>query len=107
MNLPKSATKFIWHFIKLQPLAFLVIFATALVWSLNEMFFPYFLKLFVNALSVYKGPKSEVYHTISWPLIAFVLFWIAMEASMRTQWITILYTFPKLRANIRLNVYNY
>src|SRR5687768_11740743 len=105
MQLPKSLPKFLWHFMKQQPIGFAIIFITAMVWSINETFFPYFLKLIINAISNYKGNPHLVFSVLIGPITALVCIWVIMETAMRTQGITVMRTFPAFRANIRMAVF--
>ena len=105
--LPKRLFAFLWHFIKMQPIAFIVIFLTAMVWSVNEVFFPYFLKLIVNSIQNYHGQRQLIFHHLLLPLLALVVIWLVMEISMRVQGIILIYTFPRFRSNIRTTVFHY
>ena len=107
MKIPNRVVPFIWHFVKRQPIAFLFGLATALVWSLNEVFFPYFMKLIINTLANFKGEPTEVYAALLIPIIALVFCWVLMDVSMRAQGIVLLYAFPRFRANIRETAFNY
>jgi ATP-binding cassette subfamily B protein len=105
--LPKKLFAFLWHFIKMQPVAFIIIFVTAIVWSVNEVFFPYFLKLIVNTLQDYHGDPHLIFHHLLIPIAALMVIWLVMELSMRIQGIILIYTFPRFRSNIRAAVFNY
>jgi ATP-binding cassette subfamily B protein len=107
MNIPKTLPAFLWHFIKQQRISFVIIFVTALVWSTNEVLFPYFLKVIINSVSNFKGDRTHIYSVLAFPLIALVAIWLIMEISMRAQGWIILKTFPRFRANIRAEVYAY
>ena len=107
MSIPKSVSGFLWHFMKIQPIAFSVMVLGAIIWSVNETFFPYFIKLIVNAITNYKGEPSQIYQVLFWPVLALVSVWIAMEIALRTQGIVMVTAFPRFRANIRKTVYDY
>lgn len=107
MNLPKSAFLFIVYFIKRQWLSFSLIFAVGAIWSINEVFFPYFLKLIVNEVQYFHGPPDKIYASVSGVLALLVLFWVVTELCLRVQGIVQIYTFPKFRANIRRTVFDY
>jgi ATP-binding cassette subfamily B protein len=107
MTIPKTLSAFLWHFIKRQPIAFFIVFFTAMIWSMNEVFFPYFLKLIVNTIHDFKGVPHAIYLALAFPIIALVSLWLLMEIAMRTQAITLIYTFPRFRAHIRAAVYDY
>lgn len=106
-QLPSTIVAFFWRFIKRQPVGFFLLFFTALVWSVNETFFPYFLKLIVNTLHDFKGSQQQIFSALKLPLIALIALWIIMESAMRVQGLLIVRIFPKLRAQIRMDVYDY
>ncbi len=107
MSLPKNIASFIWYFIKKQPLGFFIVIATGVIWSINEMFFPYFIKWVINTIANYHGIPKLIYHVLWQPLLLFGALWVVMELSMRTQGMTLIYLFPKFRANIRETVFDY
>jgi ATP-binding cassette subfamily B protein len=107
MLLPKKMMPFIWYFIKKQPIAFSIVLASGLVWSLNEMLFPYFLKWIIDLVSAFQGERQFIYSILFYPLSLLAILWLLMEFSMRIQGITLVYLFPRFRANIREEVFNY
>lgn len=106
-HLPKSLFAFLWHFVKKQPLAFAFVILTAMIWSVNEIIFPYFIKLIVNTIHDFKGDRHAIYSALAFPLIALVISWLMNEIAMRSQGIVLISTFPHFRANIRETVFNY
>ncbi len=98
---------FIWHFIKKQPIAFAVVLAAGIIWSLNEMLFPYFLKWIINTVSNYHGNPQLIVNALKYPLILLAFFWLCMEIAMRTQGVVLIYLFPRFRCNIRETVFDY
>jgi len=107
MNLPKTAIHFLNYFIKRQWLAFSIIFFAAISWSVNDVLFPYFIKLIVNTLNDYHGLTQGVYAALASPVILLLVFWLNTEFWLRMQGIAMIYAFPTFRANIREQVYNY
>ncbi len=107
MKIPNRVVPFIWHFVKRQPAAFTFSLITAFIWSLNEVFFPYFIKLIINTLANFQGDPEQVYAVLLIPIIALVACWILMDISMRTQGMILIYAFPRFRANIRETAFNY
>lgn len=107
MNLPKSAYPFILHFIKRQRLGFWLIIAIAVIWAINDAFFPYFLKLIVNAVQNYQGAPEHIYSAVGGVLALLITFWVVTELALRVQGIVQIYTFPVFRANIRRTVFDY
>jgi ATP-binding cassette, subfamily B, bacterial len=107
MKLPKSLFGFIWFFIRQQPIAFTFIMLTSWIWAINESLFPYFIKSFVNTINGYRGDPLQVWAVLKIPLLAMIALWLIMELSMRTQGLTIMRVFPRLRSQIRETVFNY
>ncbi len=107
MNLPKTALAFLYYFLKRQPFGFFIIFFAAISWSVNDIFFPYFIKLIVNTLHDYRGYTVNVYHALMKPIALLMFFWINTEFWLRMQGIAMIYALPTFRANIREKVYNY
>lgn len=107
MSLPKKVMAFIWHFIKKQPLGFAVVLICGMIWSINEMFFPYFIKWIINDINTYHGNPQLIYHVLYLPLILLASLWIVMEIAMRSQGILLIYLFPHFKANIRAKVFDY
>jgi ATP-binding cassette subfamily B protein len=106
-RLPKTLSAFLWHFVKQQPIAFAFVMFTAMIWSVNEIIFPYFIKLIVNTIHDFKGDRHAIYAALALPLIALVISWLVNEIAMRSQGIVLITTFPRFRANIRATVFNY
>lgn len=107
MLLPTKIVPFIWHFIKKQSVPFIIVISASIVWSLNEMLFPYFLKWIINAISHANGSPQSIYKAVLTPLCLLGLMWLLMEISMRIQGIILIYLHPKFRANIREAVFDY
>lgn len=107
MKLPKTAMSFLRYFIKRQPWGFFIIFLAALSWSVNDLFFPFFIKMIVNILETYHGAVAHIYSALAKPIILIAVFWLVTEFWLRMQGIAMIYTLPRFRANIRSKVYNY
>ncbi len=108
MLLPSSsALSFLWFFVRRQWLGFLILMLASVLWALSDALFPYFIKLIVNALQSYPGPREQVLSTIGGTLILLVSFWLLSELVNRSQGILAIYVFPRFRANIRGSVFNY
>ncbi len=107
MSLPKKMVPFIWHFIKKQPIPFAIVLIAGIIWSLNEMLFPYFLKWIINSISNFHGQADQISSILFKPLSLFFSMWLLMEFSMRTQGIILIYLFPTFKANIREAVFDY
>lgn len=106
-SIPNKMLPFLWHFLKKQRFTFITALVTSLVWSLNEVFFPYFIKLIVNTIANLQNEPHQVYHALAMPLIALLSCWLLKEISMRTQGLILAYGFPRFRANIQEAAFNY
>jgi ATP-binding cassette subfamily B protein len=107
MNLPKTVLPFLNYFLKRQFFAFAIIFFAAISWSVNDIFFPFFIKLIVNTLHNYHGELNNVYYALAKPIALLIIFWLNTEFWLRMQGIVMIYTLPQFRANIREQVFNY
>lgn len=107
MSLPKTTFSFLKYFIKRQAWGFAIIFFAAISWSINDLFFPYFIKLIVNILQDYRGVMSDVYSALAKPVGGLLILWIVTEFWLRMQGIAMIYTLPRFRANIREKIYDY
>src|SRR5262249_12030674 len=95
------------YFIKRQLPGFLGITLIAVIWAVNDAFFPYFLKLIVNAVQHFQGDPSAIYSAVGGFLALLMAFWIVSEICLRVHGIIQIYTFPHFRANIRKAVFDY
>src|SRR3989338_10951300 len=107
MRFPTTPFAFLFYFARKQWFKFSILIFTAMIWSLNDTFFPYFIKRIVNTLQHYHGSSSGIYIALRSTLILLALFWIFNEMLSRVQGITAIHVFPKFRAQIRNTVFNY
>lgn len=105
--LPKTALAFIDYFVKKQKWLFGIIFFAALIWAVNDIFFPYFIKIIVNILAEQTSRSTDVYSVLAWPVGLLIVFWFVTEIVLRIQGVAMIYAFPRFRAEIRQSVYNY
>lgn len=104
--LPKTLTSFLWHFVSEKIGAFSILAGTALVWSLNEAVFPYFLKEMVNRAEAFEG-RGSLWQALSMPLWGMGMTWCAMEVSMRLYGYIHRKNIPAFRARIRMRLFEY
>lgn len=107
MNLPKNTISFLAYFAKRQAVAFFIIFFASIIWAVNDIFFPFFIKLIVDTIHQYKGIPTEVYSALYLPIGLLITFWLATEFCLRIQGIVMIYALPRFRGDIREQVYNY
>lgn len=107
IQLPKALVPFFWHFIKKQPIAFLVFFLSPLVIILETNVMPYALKMLIDAISDYQGNKSAIIKEIAPALWLGSSAWFGLIIIMRLQQWWQAYAIPLLEAEIRTSVLNY
>lgn len=107
MSFPRTPIAFLFFFARKQWFKFSLLIITAMLWAINDTFFPYFIKRIVNGLGYYHGAPAGIYAALSGTLILLVAFWLMNELVSRVQGITAIYAFPKFRAQIRHAVFNY
>ncbi len=78
-----------------------------MIWALNDVFFPYFIKRLVNTIHAYHGNPAAIYTEVKGTLGLLVLFWVVTEIFQRGQGFIQVFTFPSFRAKIRSAVFSY
>lgn len=107
MNLPSTPFRFLYFFAKKQWPGFLFLLVSSTIWAISDSFFPYCLKLIINHIANFEGARTAIFSAISGALLILILFWVSTEVLLRGQGIAQIYIFPKFRAQIRSNVFQY
>lgn len=107
MNLPTTTYRFIFHFVRQQKFKFLLLTFSSIIWALNDVFFPFFIKKIVNIINAYHGNPEHIYSAVKGVLWLLVVFWLVTEIFQRGQGFIQVFTFPRFRAKIRAAVFNY
>ncbi len=107
MSIPTTTARFILYFAKKHTIKVSLLILAFIIWTVTDAFFPYFLKHIVNTVQNYHGDRSGIYSAVSFWLILLIGSWFLAEACMRAQGILQIYTFPKMRAEIRDAVFDY
>lgn len=105
--LPKTPGAFLWHFVKRHGKSFSAIAFLMTFWSANEALYPYFIKMFIDAIVGYTGDTTIPWDILKTPFWAIVISFAVMEIAMRVMGIVLLYTLPKFRADMRMQVIQY
>ncbi|MES2199676.1 MAG: ABC transporter ATP-binding protein [Chlamydiota bacterium] len=98
---------FVWGFIRKQRLVFAIILFLSFMWTVEILFWPFFLRKIVDVLTLY-----DVNRLSAWPLLKVLLFlgaasWIFMEAAFRLRDFIQAKSFPKLEADIRMTLFDH
>lgn len=106
-ELPTSLTKFILHFMKKQPVAFIVFFSAPLLFVLEANVVPYALKQIIDQISNFHGNKQDILTEISCALWLGGLAWLGSMILLRLIHLWEAYVIPQFEADIRLSVVKY
>ena len=98
---------FIWSFIRKQRWAFGFIMLLSLIWTVDMLFWPFYLRKIVDVLTHYDGDRQA-----AWPLLKNLLLvggcsWILIESSFRTRDFLQAIAFPKMEADIRMTMFDH
>lgn len=98
---------FIWKFVRAQRWTFAVILFLSFMWTVETLFWPFFLRKIVDVLSQYDLDRLSAWPSLK-PLLLFGAgLWITMECGFRFRdflWATAL---PKLDAAIRMHMFDH
>ena len=104
-NFPTRPLAFLWHFMKKQPVKFLVCALATIAWAGNDAFFPYLLNRFINKAAQFAG--KNLFHESALIITLIVGSWIFMLVVTRMGGFFEAYAVPRFRGQIRLSVFNY
>lgn len=107
VTVPQSLTSFIWHFIKEQKVAFIVIQVLALAWSLDNTLWPYAFKLLIDKIMIFNADKSQIWYYLMPVLIFWGSLWLTIEVMFRVMGFMMAAAFPRLEASIRMVMFQY
>ncbi|MBX9922555.1 MAG: ABC transporter ATP-binding protein/permease [Rhabdochlamydiaceae bacterium] len=102
-----SLAGFIWSFVRKQRLRFAVIFILALIWTLDTLIWPFFLRKIVDVLSLYETDRLSVKASLNIVLVWGGSFWIFIEGGCRFRDFLAARAYPKLEADIRMTLFDH
>jgi ATP-binding cassette subfamily B protein len=102
-NTPRTTrlSSFIFYFLRRQKVGFSFLTIISLMWAVEQVLFPYVVKLIIDAISSYEGDRADVYSVLSTPLWLGAAVWAFSIAAWRTADIVDYYFTPRFQANIR------
>ncbi|NDF12151.1 MAG: ABC transporter ATP-binding protein [Proteobacteria bacterium] len=106
-HLPSTIFAFIRYFMRPYRAAFIVLLIAPVAHVLESNVLPYALKLIVDALTNYTGPKAEVMSVLSGPITLYFAVWVAWVVNWRIQEWVGTHTWPKFQADIRMTAFDY
>lgn len=66
--LPVQLLPFIGYFLRLRPVSFGLLAVLSLMWPIEQVLFPYVVKLIIDVFSHYEGDRAAIYGALSEPL---------------------------------------
>lgn len=106
-SLPKTLFGFFWFFIKKQWPWFLAMQVFFLAWAIDHTFFPYVMRLLVDAISNFQGDRSGIWPVVATPLWLGGGLWIFLEISYRLAGFLSARVIPRLEASVRMAMFDY
>lgn len=98
---------FIWTFVRKQRWLFTIIFLLSLVWSMEMLVWPFFLRKFVDVLIQYDHDRSSAWDILKTYLIVGAGFLLFIEGSFRSRDFLQAKAFPKLESDIRMTMFDH
>ena len=100
-------TTFIWQFVRAQRWQFVTITLLSFVWVFDMTFWPYFLRLIVDTLTLYDADRQSAWPMLKILLICGAVLWILVEVSFRYRDFLWAKVFPRLEAEIRMTMFDH
>jgi ATP-binding cassette subfamily B protein len=92
---------FLFSFLRRQKYSFLFLVLISLMWAVEQVLFPYAVKMIIDVLASYEGDRSQVYEVLAFPLWLGAGVWIASITAWRTADVIEYFFAPRFQANIR------
>ncbi len=105
--MPTTLLAFLRHFLRRHRKAFLCILFLSMAWPIEQVIFPYAIKLFIDGISNYSGDRTHVMDALTWPLTLGIVVWISSVIAWRLNDICDCFFSPRFQADIRLSVTEY
>ena len=106
-SLPTTLPAFIWHFSRPYFWPFLIFTLAPVLLIVESTVLPYALKMIVDTVATYDGPKEEIFTALAPALKLCIGSWVFMVAFFRVQEWWQCYAYPKFEADIRLAMFAY
>lgn len=103
----KNLFFFILKLVNKQPWSFFLLIFLSLAWSIDSTVWPYLLRLIIDTLTEYDADRTNSWGALKWLLASGVCLWILVEFCFRTRDFIRAYAFPKLEADIRMEMFDH
>lgn len=98
---------FIWKFVRAQRLTFAIILLLSFMWTVETLFWPFFLRKIVDVLSQYDLDRLSAWPSLKTLLLFGAVLWVVMEAGFRFRDFLVATAVPKLDAAIRIHMFDH
>ncbi len=105
--LPKTLSKFIFHFIGKQKKLFIALVICHFAWTIDQTIFPYIFKIFLDILINFDGDKSTIWSKIGIVIAIGAFIWILTDLMFRACEYLFIKTYPTFESNIRMAIIDY
>ncbi|MBY0406562.1 MAG: ABC transporter ATP-binding protein/permease [Rickettsiales bacterium] len=105
--LPRRLAPFIWYFLSARKTSFFLLAALSLMWPVEQVLFPYVVKLMIDSFSSFQGERADIWQVLSGPLWFGGLLWLASVVTWRVVDAVDYYFTPLLQADIREKLTGY
>jgi ATP-binding cassette subfamily B protein len=106
-TLPNTLGPFFRYFIRKQKWLFILAQLFALAWTLDNLAWPYIMKILIDKITAYTGDGLSVWSYLSLPILLGVSLWVSVEIFYRGAGILMAFGIPKLEADVRLSMFDY
>ncbi|MBA8667819.1 ABC transporter ATP-binding protein [Holosporaceae bacterium 'Namur'] len=103
----KSVKNFIWHFVKKQKGGFIFTQVFALALALDATLWPYVIKVIIETIEGFQGPREEIWPVISHVIILGLILWFSLDIAFWINGIFKTKVYPRFEAAIRMFMYDY
>jgi len=100
-------SSFILTYVRKQRLGYALLAIISLMWAVEQVLFPYVVKLIIDALASYQGDKAQVYDVLTRPLWIGAAVWFGSIAAWRSADVLEYFIVPRFQANIRQAMTSY
>ena len=98
---PASLLGFIFEHLARQKISFGLLVIISLMWSVEQVAFPYVIKMIIDTLTGYQGDKAEIYSALATPLLIGAGVWLVSIAAWRLSDIADYFFSPRFQASVR------
>lgn len=94
-------------YLRLQPWVFIGVFILSFAWSIDQVLWPYILRVVIDTLTEFDANRSAIWGHLFWPLIAGLVLWISVEIAFRITGLLLAIGIPKMEAKIRMDMFDH